>query len=175
MPGSERPALKNDFSHALCTAWESALAPVAKNSNIRLCIARFGVVLSGDGGAFVQMSLPFKAKLAVQNGDGKQWFSWIALDDAISALAFLVNNKTAQGTFNIVAPNPFTNAMLTQLMAKHYNTLITLPAPAGVLRLVMGQMADELLLASLRVLPKQLQDHGFEFKYTDFALWLKSL
>lgn len=166
---------QKDFSQTLCATWEAALEPISNNSAIRLCIARFGVVLSDEGGAFLQMSLPFKAKLAVQNGDGKQWFSWIALDDAIKALTFLLETKTAEGVFNLVAPKPLTNAELTQHMAAHYRTLLTLPAPATILRLAMGQMADELLLASQRVLPKQLQAQGFEFKHNEFSMWLKSL
>ena len=166
---------KKDFSQTLCATWEAALQPILNNSAIRLCIARFGVVLSNDGGAFSQMSLPFKAKLAVQNGDGKQWFSWIALEDAIKALTFLLETKTAEGVFNLVSPKPLTNAELTQHMAAHYSTLVTLPAPATILRLAMGQMADELLLASQRVLPKQLQAQGFEFTHNEFSMWLKSL
>lgn len=165
----------DSFSHQLCAAWESALKPLDQNPSIRLCVARFGVVLSTSGGAFSQMTLPFKAKVAMQNGNGQQWFSWVDLNDAVSALLFLAENDKALGVFNVSSPQPLTNHALTQLLAEHYRTVCGFNAPAGLLKVAMGEMADELLLASQRVVPKKLQDLGFTFSYEDFSVWLKSL
>lgn len=163
------------FSHKLCAAWEAALAPLSSYTKIRVCIARFGVVMAKNGGAFEQMSLPFKAKVAVQNGDGAQWFSWVALDDAANALQFLMNTTQASGVFNVVAPQPLTNSDLTQELAQYFKTAIKLRAPASILRLAMGQMADELLLASQRVLPNRLSELGFAYRHRSLNAWLKTL
>lgn len=172
---TESTAPADCYSNTLCAAWEAALNPLIDHKAIRVCVARFGVVMSNDGGAFPQMALPFKAKVAVQNGNGQQWFSWIALEDAVKALIFLIENTQLAGAYNIVAPEPLTNKTLTAHLAAHYHTLLTLTAPASILKLAMGQMAEELLLASQRVAPSKLQQSGFTFTHNDMSSWLKTL
>lgn len=163
------------YSHGLCAAWEASLKPLLDNDAIRVCVARFGVVMSNEGGAFSQMALPFKAKVALQNGNGQQWFSWIALEDAVRALIYLIESTQLAGAYNIVAPEPLTNKTLTAHLAAHYHTLLALAAPAPFLKLAMGQMAEELLLASQRVVPSKLQQSGFTFKHNEITSWLKTL
>ncbi len=159
------------FGHQLCSDWELALKPLQEKS-IRTCITRFGVVLSAEGGAYEKMVQPFRFKVAVKNGDGKQWFSWVAIDDAVSSLLWLINNENASGAYNVTSPEPLTNQDFTQALAKHFNTVISSSLPKFMIKILLGEMGEELLLSSQRVLPKKLIDQGFTFKNTNLQSWL---
>ena len=153
------------FSHRLCDDWEQTLTPLKETTDIRLCIARLGVVLASSGGAFGQMALPFKAKVALQNGDGQQWFSWVALQDVLNALQWMLENELACDTYNVTSPEPVRNTEFTKHLANHFETKVTLKVPAKLLQLALGEMADELILASQRVVPDQLVEEGFRFRH----------
>jgi uncharacterized protein (TIGR01777 family) len=111
------------------------------------------------------MLLPFRLGLGGALGSGKQYLSWITLPDLIAAITFLLEHNNARGAFNLVSPQPVDNRTFTRALGKALHRPALLPAPAFALRLVLGQMADELLLASQRVLPQRLQQLGFRFQH----------
>ena len=162
------------FAHDLCYQWEQTLKPLSALP-IRVCIARLGVVLAVSGGGYGQMALPFKCKVALQNGHGQQWLAWVALQDAVAAFVWLLEQPKATGVYNLCAPSPVTNAMFTQHLAAHYGTWVRGAIPAGVLRLLLGEMADELILASQRVLPSRLLSGGFNFSQPQLTDFLRRL
>lgn len=154
------------FLAELCREWEEAAEP-ASRAGIRVVHLRFGIVLA-RGGALAKMLPMFRLGLGGKLGSGRQWMSWIALDDAISALCFLLTSDLA-GPFNLCAPAPVTNADFTRALgtALHRPALFTVPAFA--LRAALRQMADEALLASARVLPTRLTRSGFTFAYPELS------
>lgn len=152
-----------DFSHRLCAAWESE-ARRAEELGLRTCIIRTGLVV-GPGGGFLSRMLPmFKLGLGGPIGDGKQWMSWIHLDDHIGLTLRLLNDSSTNGIYNATAPNPVSNREFTRCLAQALGRPAFLPAPAALLRLALGEMA-QLLLGGQRVLPKRLMELGFEFRY----------
>jgi uncharacterized protein (TIGR01777 family) len=162
---SERAAPGNDFLARVCADWEEA-TEAATRKNIRVVKARFGVILSTEGGALKKMLTPFRLGVGGKVGTGKQWMSWIALEDVIGGLLFVLNNEALSGPVNFVAPNPVTNAAFTKALGTALSRPTIFPVPAFGARLVFGEMADALLLASQRVKPEQLQEAGYEFKYS---------
>ena len=164
---SSRPG--NDFLADVCTAWEAAAAP-AKEAGIRVAHIRTGIVLSGRGGVLPKMLLPFKFGFGGKLGSGRQWMSWIALEDEVGAIVHVLGDDSLSGPFNLTSPNPVTNADMTKVIgaALHRPTLI--PAPAFALKTALGaEMAEELLLVSQRALPTRLLDSGFTFRHPDLA------
>ncbi len=151
-----------DFLAVLAKDWE-AEALRAEVLRTRVVLARFGVILDGRGGALPKMALPFKFGAGGRVGSGKQWLSWVALSDTIEALRSALQNRELRGPVNIVSPNPTTNADFSKALARALHRPALCPAPAFALRLVMGEMADALLLSSQRVLPQKLLDAGFHF------------
>jgi len=151
------------FLASLCEQWEAAADP-ARQAGIRVVHLRFGVIL-GRGGALARMLPIFRLGLGGPLGSGKQWMSWISLDDAIAAILFALATPSVAGPVNLTAPNPVTNAEFTRALARQLHRPAILPAPAFALRLALGQMADEALLASARVLPAKLTAAGFEFAH----------
>jgi uncharacterized protein (TIGR01777 family) len=152
------------FAQDLCSQWEE-LALQAREAGTRVCLLRLGVVLDAGGGAFEQMDRPFRLGVANWLGDGRQWLSWIHRRDVVAAIEFLLANDTLSGPFNLTAPNPVTSREFCDVMKSHRRTLITAPVPAAAMRLLVGEMADELLLRGQRVVPAALQAAGFEFRY----------
>ena len=150
------------FLADLCRAWEEAARP-AREAGIRVVHARFGVVLGHGPGALGKMLPLFRLGLGGRLGSGRQWMSWMSLDDAIAAIFFALENKNLAGPVNVTAPNPVTNAEFTRALAKQLHRPASLPAPAFALRLALGEMADEALLASARVEPRALLTAGFRF------------
>lgn len=153
------------FLADLCRQWEAATLP-AEEAGIRVVHLRFGVVLSRQGGALSKMVPLFRVGLGGRLGSGRQWMSWVSIDDAVRAAIFALRTPELQGAVNVTAPNPVTNAEFTRLLARHLHRPAVLPAPAFALRMLYGQMADEALLASERALPARLLAGGFEFKYS---------
>ncbi len=159
----------NDFLAEVCTAWEAATAP-AKEAGVRVAHVRTGIVLSGRGGVLPKMLTPFKFGVGGKLGSGRQWVSWIALEDEVGAIVHLLGDDSLSGPFNLTAPNPVTNADLTKAIgaALHRPTLI--PAPAFALKAALGpEMADELLLVSQRALPTRLLDSNFTFQHPELG------
>jgi uncharacterized protein (TIGR01777 family) len=154
------------FSQDLCQQWEH-LALTSAELGVRVCLLRLGVVLDSGGGAFSQMAQSFNFGVASWLGSGKQWLSWVHRADVISAMLFLLQREDLEGPFNITAPHPVTNRGFCDDLKRHKRTLISAPVPAAVLRLLLGEMADELLLNGQRVLPVGLQQAGFNFAFPD--------
>ena len=150
----------NDFLASVCVEWEAATRP-AVEKGIRTVITRFGVILDRDGGALAKMLPPFRMGIGGRVGDGRQWMSWIALDDVINALKFLLLDSTVHGPVNVVAPNPVTNAEFTKILGRVLSRPTFLPVPAFGARLAFGELADALLLSSQRVEPAVLSERGF--------------
>jgi uncharacterized protein (TIGR01777 family) len=148
----------------LCRDWEDA-ARAAKYAGIRVINFRFGVVLSRDGGMLRQVLPSFRLGFGATLGSGRQWMSWIAIDDLIEAVHFCVQNEQINGPVNIVAPNPVTNGGFTESLGSTLHRPAFLQVPAIVLRLIFGEMADEALLASTRAIPAKLLSAGFQFRH----------
>lgn len=146
--------------------WEDA-TKVAKDAGIRVCNLRIGLVLGRDGGALEKMLTPFKFGLGGKIGDGKQYWSWIAIDDLIQIIYYLLKNENLEGPVNAVSPNPATNNQFTKALGQTLNRPTIFPLPAFAARGLLGEMADETMLSSTRVLPQKLLDSNFKFKYTD--------
>jgi len=161
---TEESGAGNDFLSDVCAEWEKASEPAAKKG-ISTCNARFGIILDKEGGALEKMSTPFRLGLGGKVGDGKQWMSWIALDDVVSALVLLLESGSSSGPVNIVAPNPVTNAEFTKTLGNVLSRPTFLSVPAFAARLAFGEMADGLLLSSAKVEPKKLKDEGFKFRF----------
>ena len=158
----ENATAQPGFSQDLCSQWEK-VAQQAAALGIRVCLLRLGVVLDSDGGAMLEMTRPFNFGVANWLGSGHQWLSWVHRRDVIAAMRFLLENEDLSGPFNITAPNPVTSRDFCAAMKRYKRTFITAPVPGVVLRLMVGEMAQELLLNGQRVVPSALQAAGFEF------------
>jgi uncharacterized protein len=156
-----------DFSHSLCQRWEQ-IALQASSARTRVCLLRTGIVLAKHGGALQRMLLPFKLGLGGKLGTGRQFMSWVHLDDMVRLIDFLLIHPTLHGAFNATAPHPVTNAEFTQQLAAILHRPTLLPLPSPVLRFIMGEMAD-LLLNSQRVVPTRLIAADFQFQYPRLA------
>jgi uncharacterized protein len=161
----ESPAGSQFISH-ICKEWERE-ARRAESLEIRCIQARIAVVLSEKGGALQKMLLPFSLGLGGKLGSGKQYMSWISLNDTASALLFCLESNKIKGPVNFCAPKPVTNLEFTKTLGKVLKrpAFFTLPAP--ILKILLGQMADQLLLSSLPAVPEKLLLSGFEFKDKD--------
>ena len=153
----------NDLLGLMCRAWEGEAARAAE-SGIRTVIARFGIILSASGGALPVMAAPFKAGFGGRLGSGKQWMSWIVLEDVVAILRAAIAEKSWNGPLNVVSPSPIRNADFTRVLAGVLHRPAFFAAPAFALRIVMGEMADGLLLVSQRVQPTKLQAAGYRFR-----------
>jgi uncharacterized protein len=164
----------NDFLAILCRAWEGEAARAA-SSGVRTVIARFGIILSTEGGALPRMLTPFKFGAGGRLGSGKQWMSWIALDDALRVLRAAIDDTRWNGPVNVVSPEPVQNSDFTRVLASVLHRPAIFPAPALALRLALGEMADALLLASQRVQPECLRQYGFAFRYENLEAALHAV
>lgn len=158
----ESSVVGTGFLAALCRDWEAATVP-ARDAGVRVVCVRTGVVLSREGGALPRMMLPFRIGFGGRLGSGRQWMSWIALDDAVRAIELIIASDSTVGPVNLVSPNPATNAELTRALARATGLPALFRVPAFVLRLALGQMADEMLLVSQRVQPRRLTELGMPF------------
>jgi uncharacterized protein (TIGR01777 family) len=164
----ERSSPGSGFLADLCRDWEAASQP-AVVAGIRVVHPRLGVVLGAQAGALARMLPLFRLGLGGPLGSGRQWMSWISLQDAVAALLFLIDTPALTGPFNLTAPEPVTNSEFTQALSRAVHRPAVLPAPAFALRLAFGQMADEALLASARVYPARLIRAGFRFAHPTVA------
>jgi uncharacterized protein (TIGR01777 family) len=162
---NEESAPGNDFLARVCVDWEKATEP-ASEKGIRVVNTRFGVILSAKGGALAKMLPPFRMGIGGTIGSGKQWMSWIALDDVIGTIKFALANDSLRGPVNVVAPNPVTNDQFTKALGKALSRPTLFPIPTFGARLAFGEMADALLLSSQRVEPRRLKDAGYQFRFT---------
>lgn len=156
----------NTFLSSVSKEWESE-SRRAEDLGIRTVLLRTGIVLSKNGGALATMLTPFKLGVGGVIGSGKQWMSWISLDDVISIINFAIENESLRGAVNVTAPNPVTNEEFTKVMGDVLYRPTFLPLPEFAVNMIFGEMGDALLLDSTRVIPKRLLDSGYEFKFTD--------
>jgi uncharacterized protein (TIGR01777 family) len=154
----------NDFLSQVCVEWEQATLH-ATQMGIRVVNARFGIILAKNGGALKKMLPPFRMGLGGRIGSGKQWMSWIALNDVVGGIKLALTNDSLKGPANFVAPNPVRNAEFTKTLGKALSRPTLFPIPAFGVRLAFGEMADALLLSSQRGEPTKLQDHQYPFSY----------
>ena len=162
------------FLPEVCREWEEAAEPVAK-AGIRSVQIRIGVVLSASGGALHAMLLPFRMGVGGKMGSGRQWMSWVHIDDLVGAVQHVIKCDMLRGPVNVVAPNPVRNAEFTKVLASVLSRPAIFPMPAFAARLVFGQMGDELLLASQRVEPAKLLTSGYFFKKSDLKTALEAI
>jgi uncharacterized protein len=170
----EDSPLGRGFLAEVCREWEAAAEPAGR-AGIRLVHPRFGMILSPAGGALKRMLLPFRLGLGGAIGTGRQFMSWIALDDAVGAILHILSCEALQGPVNVVAPTAVTNREFTRVLARTLSRPAVATLPAAALRIVFGEMAEELLLASARVLPARLQDSGYAFRFPELTGALQHL
>lgn len=162
------------FFPDLAEQWEN-ISKQAEKLNIRVVNIRIGLVLSKDGGALSKMLTPFKLGLGGKIADGKMYWSWIALDDILASIEFILRNDNIKGAVNLVSTNPLKNNEFTHILGNVINRPTFLPVPKLFIEYVLGDMGREALLASTRVVPKKLLDNGYKFKYTELKKTLKYL
>lgn len=162
------------FLPEVCRAWEASCAP-AMEKGIRVVNLRFGVVLSSGGGALKKMILPFRWGLGGIIGNGRQWWSWIGLEDVVGAIRHVMGTEGLSGPVNVTAPTPVTNEGFTKELGRALHRPTLLPMPAFAAKWALGEMAQALLLASARVASKKLLDSGYSFRHPDLGAALPSL
>ncbi len=152
------------FLSEVCRQWEEATLP-AREMGIRVVNARFGVVLGGKNSPFGKMLLPFKLGLGGPVGPGTQYMPWITLGDAVRAIIFVLDTQDVDGPVNVVSPHPVRNREFVKCLGQALHRPAVVPVPAFAVRMVFGEMADNLLLASQRAVPKKLEESGFAFDH----------
>jgi uncharacterized protein (TIGR01777 family) len=162
---TEASAAGGGFLAEVCRRWEAATDP-ARDAGVRVVNLRIGVVLAKDGGALKPMLPPFRLGLGGRVGSGKQWWSWVSLDDVIGAMLFALHGDS-QGAVNLVAPAPVRNAEFVKALGKALHRPTIFPLPEFVIRGLMGEMGEELLLTSARAVPEKLQAAGYKFRHAD--------
>jgi uncharacterized protein len=170
----EESASGSGFLAEVCRQWEAAVQPVAA-AGIRAVQMRLGVVMSSEGGALQKMLLPFRLGLGGRLGDGRQWWSWVSADDVAGAVQHVMDHEELQGPVNTVSPNPVTNVEFTKSLAAVLKRPAIFPMPEFAVRLVFGEMGEELFLASERVAPAKLTASGYQFKRPELREALEAI
>jgi uncharacterized protein (TIGR01777 family) len=152
------------FLAGVCREWERACDPAA-NANVRVVNLRFGPIIAKAGGMMAKMLTPFKMGVGGKVGSGKQFISWVAIDDAVGAMILALKDESIRGPLNVVSPNPVTNEEFTRTLGEALSRPTALTIPAFAARLTFGEMADEMLLVSQRVIPKRLSEAKYSFEY----------
>lgn len=172
-PLDESARAGSDFLAGVCRAWEGEALKV--NAATRLVLVRTGLVLAKDGGALPQMALPFRFGAGGPMGTGRQYMSWIHVDDWVGLLRHALDTRAAAGPINLTAPAPVTNAEFARALGRALHRPAFVPTPAFVLRLALGEMADALILGGQRVLPAKAQALGYEFRYPTLERALEAI
>jgi uncharacterized protein (TIGR01777 family) len=154
------------FLAGVCREWEEATLP-ATQSGIRVVNLRIGVILSREGGALREMLFPFRIGTGGIIGSGKQYWSWIAIDDVVGAIRHVLMSELVEGPVNVVAPNPLSNRVFTEILGRVLSRPTFFPLPAFAARVVFGEMANDLLLASARVRPTKLMETRYPFRFPE--------
>jgi len=162
------------FFPNLADNWEKE-ANQAIDKNLRVVNLRIGLVLSGKGGALKKMLTPFRFGLGGNISDGNMYWSWISIDDLLSAVLFILNNKSVKGAVNLVSTSPIRNKEFTKTLGRVLSRPTFLPVPAIIIKTILGEFGNEALLSSTRVIPKKLLDSGFSFLHTDLERTLKEI
>lgn len=171
---TEESAPGSDFLADVCKAWELAADP-ARQTGIRVVHTRLGIVLSPKGGALGTTLPIFKLGAGGRIGSGRQYWSWVALDDVVGSIVHSLTNETMSGPVNVGSPNPLTNAEYTRVLGRVLNRPTLFPLPASAARLALGEVADALLLASQRMEPAKLKNTGYAFRYPELEGTLRHL
>ena len=161
---SEADAVGIGFSAKLCRDWEASVSDIG-SENTRYVLLRTGVVLDRALGAYPQMTQSFRFGLASWMGQGDHWLSWIHLADMVGAILHCIQNEAVSGPVNMTAPSPVTHRSFSDEVRKATTTLVGMGMPGWVMRLMVGEMADELLLTGQRVMPTKLLSTGYEFRF----------
>src|SRR6266576_7264363 len=151
------------FLAGVCREWEKATEP-AGNAGVRVANLRFGPILAREAGMLAKLLTPFKMGMGGRVGPGKQYISWVAIDDVVNAIKLALKDESIRGPLNIVSPNPVTKEEFTKTLGHVLSRPTALAMPAFAVRLAFGEMADEMLLTSQRVIPKKLNDVSYEFQ-----------
>lgn len=170
---TENASAGKGFLAETCQAWEQE-ALRAASSNVRVVCIRTGIVLEKNGGALQKMLFPFQLGLGGPLGDGKQWMSWIYLDDMVSLICYVLENKQIRGPVNATAPWPVRMKEFAKILGKNLHRPAILPAPSFAIRLLLGEMS-EMLLEGQKVIPQKLIHDGFHFQYPDLDSALKTI
>lgn len=165
---TESSASGQDFLAEVCRGWEGESSRAAA-FGARVVILRFGIILAKDGGALPRMVLPFRLCVGGRLGSGRQWMSWVALQDVAGIVEHALNTTSLSGPVNVVSTHPVRNSEFTAVLGQVLHRPTLFPAPAFALRLALGDMADSLLLSSQRVLPQAAQNSGYLFAYTSLT------
>ena len=169
---TEQSSAGAGFLPEVCVEWEAA-AKHASDAGIRTVSMRTGVVLSPKGGALGKMLTPFKLGVGGRIGNGRQWMSWVDVQDMVGAIHFMLQNDLLRGPVNMVAPNPVTNAEFTKALAAVLSRPAIFPVPAFAVKLGFGEIGETALLGSQRVEPRRLTDGGYAFQFSDLRASLK--
>lgn len=172
-PVDEASPPGHGFLADVCQAWEAATAP-AQEAGMRVVNLRMGVVLSARGGALARMLPPFRMGVGGPIGNGQQWFPWIHLDDVLAVWHAAVHDPQLAGAVNVVAPGIVRQAAFARALGHALGRPAVVPLPALAVRLLFGQMGEELLLAGQRAVPRRLTETGFPFEYPDLAAALNA-
>jgi uncharacterized protein (TIGR01777 family) len=162
------------FLAEVVQSWEQAAGPAIQRG-IRVAFLRFGMILSGQGGALGKMLKPFHYGLGGPIGDGRQYWSWITLDDAVGVVCHALTTDNLAGPVNVLAPHAVTNAAFTAALGQVLRRPTLARLPAWLARILLGQMADELLLASARAVPRRLTETGYVFHHAELLAALRHL
>lgn len=176
--GEDKPITENagseaNFSHYLCAQWEQS-ASQFESLGSRVCYLRIGIVL-GEQGALAKMLPPFKVGLGGPFGNGNHWMPWIHIEDIVNIALYCINQTSLQGAINGTAPHPVRNNEFVKTLGAVLKRPAFFPLPATVVKLLFGQMGEELLLQGKAVVPKKLQDSGFQFQYTNLQSALSDI
>ncbi|HJS51651.1 MAG TPA: TIGR01777 family oxidoreductase [Pyrinomonadaceae bacterium] len=163
---TETSAAGDTFLSDVSKEWESE-SRRAEDMGIRTVLLRNGIVLSKEGGALATMMTPFKLGVGGVVGSGKQWMSWVSLDDVVGIVNYALENENLRGAINVASPNPVTNEEFTKTLGEVLYRPTFLPLPEFAVNLVFGEMGDALLIDSTKVIPKRLLDAGYKFKYPE--------
>jgi len=169
---SENSSPGTGFLADLCKAWENAMEP-ARRAGVRVVQTRFGVILTGAGGALPTMALPFRFGLGGRLGSGRQYLSWVSFEDAVESVTMAIERNDFEGPVNVVSPQSVTNAQFAKTLAHVLRRPSILPAPAFVLRAILGEMGSETLLSGQRVEPAVLLDRGYVFRHPSLEVVLR--
>jgi uncharacterized protein len=170
---TEEAAAGDDFAAQVCVAWEASSAD-AEAMGVRRAVIRSGLVLDRREGVLTRLALPFRLFAGGPLGDGRQWMSWVHIDDEVGAIRHLMNDKSATGAFNLTAPNPVQNREFARVLGKVMGRPAFVPAPAFAFRLAFGEVAT-LVVDGQRVIPGKLQEAGFQFKFESLEPALKDV
>ena len=164
----------DSFLSTVCCQWEQSARP-ASEAGVRVVNLRFGVVLGKEGGSLAKMLPAFKMGMGGPLGNGQQWVSWVSIVDAVRAIEFAIEHETLQSPVNVVSPHPVRNKEFAHAVGHALHRPEVVPVPKRMLKFMFGEMADETVLASTKVLPKKLQTEDFQFQHPDLNTALEAI